>query len=138
MAIVVKSCPSCKCVIEVEGNYRGIGIPYKTCPYCNSTIIDESDTEWELKNINQKIGYILICGWTIILYGLIVPIIVHIINTMNDIETSNSQFFSFYLLGIGICLVIIYKSLVKEIKESKERMKDRNYRMRLKQLGLLD
>jgi hypothetical protein len=138
MRYVIKKCPNCKDIYYTGHDRRGIGIPYKTCILCKTIIIDEAETEWELKNLGQKFVYILICIWTSILFGAIGPIMVYCFNELTDTKTTDKQGLYAYIIGIIIFGIIFYRANIKDIQLSKERMKDANYRGILKKLGLLE
>ena len=138
MATVIKKCSRCKKAFEVTGNYKGIGVPFKICPYCDEIIIDNSDDEWELKDTSEKIGFYFTMFWTAILYGLLIPIIYLIFNELSDNKPKEDIFFYFWILGILLFSIIVYRIHLKDIKESEKRMKDPNYRLMLKKIGLLN
>lgn len=138
--LVIKYCPHCKKTYDAGHNSRGIGIPLKKCPSCGGVIIDTDETEWELKNSFARLGYYFICAWTAFVYGISVPLAIDFFLDYYEYDINKLGWVGFgalYALGITIFAMILIRRNVKDIHASKERMKDENYRLVLRQAGLL-
>lgn len=132
MAISIKTCPHCNHTMS-ETYSIGIGKPFAECSNCGKMVIDRDTTEWELKNIFQKLFFLVTCLYTAIIVGVI-PVLIYGFSVDNPSDTA--------LLGIWLgtsCCVALFSSrnLVEEINASKERMKDPDYRQVLQSVGLL-
>ena len=138
--LVFKSCPYCRKQYQWGTDSRGIGSPIKQCPNCKGSFIDTDETEWELKSPIRRFYFYVICAWTALAYGIVVPLgAMFVLNYLKyDIEKFGiTGFGSLYLIGVLVFTIIIILNNRNEIKESKERMKDNNYRNQLVKAGLL-
>lgn len=134
---VIKKCSKCLTVFETGTDSRGIGVPYKVCKNCGTYIIDKDDTEWELKNLFEKIWYLFILVWTSILFGLLAPLIFVFLREYQEIQiTDNALLWMWFSFSLLLLCWLFYKHSV-EIRESKVRMENIDYREILKKLGLL-
>jgi hypothetical protein len=136
--MVIKSCPKCGNIYD-SSDSKGIGKPFLICSDCQCLIIDTDITEWDLKSGIGKLGYILICGWTSLCYGIAVPLAAAFgLAKLFGFEISDISLL-IYLCVVGVLcfLVLIYFRNSTDIRESKERMKDPHYRDFLIRIGLL-
>lgn len=132
MAISIKTCPHCKNTVSTLYSID-IGKPFVECSNCGHLVIDKDITEWELKDIFQKIYFLVICLYSAFLFGFL-PNLIYIF-LVDDIDEGA-------LLGIWLtasCCIALFgsRNLIDEIKESKERMRDPEYRQVLRSIGLL-
>ena len=136
--IVIKRCPKCHVPYEADFDSRGLGQPFRACQLCRQIIIDTDTTEWELKSLPAKVGYLVICLWSSLLVGLLLPIAVLVYRELTDQPSMGNELFV-RLLAVGVLLAaaVMFLGTWKEIQESKERMKNEPYRAVLRQLGLL-
>lgn len=137
--IVTKKCPKCKTTFDRGINSRGIGSPFKVCRICGTYVLDKDDNEWELKSIDEKLGFFFILLWTAFLYGLAGPLI---LTSLVEFEIIHTQIGGgYYLYAWGACSILLFVwllyKLLCEIKESSNRMKDKEYRRVLNKLGIL-
>jgi hypothetical protein len=132
MAISIKTCPYCKYTLA-ETYKIGIGKPFVECSNCKERVIDKDTTEWELKNIFQKICFLLVSLYTTVFYGIF-PVLIY--GLLVD-KPSNSMVLGIWFLSSCVLAVFTSRGLVEEINASNERMKDTDYRQVLRSMGLL-
>jgi hypothetical protein len=136
----IKSCPHCKKTYDFDHDRRGIGSPLLQCPSCSNLIIDTDMNEWELKDPISKIIYIILSVYTAFMYGLLSPLIAWGIADLFDYDSEAHGYNFFiisYAIGVFLIALVALWSNKGDIKESKERMKDSEYRLLLKKAGLL-
>ena len=135
----VKWCPRCKAVLETGPDQRGIAPPIAICGNCGQHIIDETNTEWQLKSPVGKLWYMFLSIFTAALLGILVPMVGVALKFLGDVKfNAEKHFILLWAAGsLVILLWLIYKT-VSEVNESNERMKDEKYRQKLKEVGLLD
>ena len=136
-ATVIKRCPHCKNIFETGIDSRGIGIPFKICQSCDGYIIDTDETEWELKSPFSKLLYFLICAWTSIQYGILPLIAALFIGPKFGVNFENKELFTFWGIGTLVLAFLIIKANSIDIRESKTRMQNPEYRKTLEKLGLI-
>lgn len=133
MAIVLKTCPHCGRRWS-ETFTIGIGKPFYQCSTCHQTIIDKNTTEWELKSLIDKIAYFGVFIWTAIIASFFVVMVAYFLLGQDRTDK--------LLIPIWSCAFLLVMSIgvwsnMGDIKESRERMKNPEYRKKLKELGLL-
>lgn len=134
---ITRRCPHCRHTLEsFERKYYAIGPPLINCPSCHQGIKLDHITEWGLKNIFQKIGFILITIYTTIFYGLMGGILLYVgFSYIFEYSINN-----FDALILGLITWLSYSlyhvfSLGKEIAESNNRLNDSSYRKKLEEAG---
>jgi len=133
MAIVLKTCPHCG-RRWTDTYTAGIGKPFYYCSICHQTIIEKDTTEWELKSLIGKIAYFGIFIWTGIIVSFGVVLVAYSLLGKDRIERLLLPIWSGAFLLV-MCIGVW--STMRDIKESRERMKNHEYRKTLKELGLL-
>ena len=138
--IVTKKCPKCKTTYDRGIKSRGIGTPFKVCSKCGTYILDKDENEWELKDIFEKIGFLFILFWTSFLYGLAGPLILQALVELELISIQNDSEYFLYSWGACSMLLLFWLSykLFCDVKESSKRMKDKEYRITLRKLGIMN
>ena len=111
----------------------GIGKPFVECSNCGQVVVDRDTTEWELKNIFQKIFFLFISLYTVFLFAML-PVLIYGFSTDNP---SDATVFVIYFVSVVCLSLLTGKGLFEEINASKERMKDQSYRETLQSMGLL-
>ena len=132
MAISIKTCPYCKYTLA-ETYTIGIGKPFVECSNCKERIIDKDATEWELKNIFQKIFFLFVSLYTAVIFGVL-PVFIY---GLSVDKPSNSMVLGIWFLSSCVLALFTGRGLVEEINASNERMKDTEYRQVLRSMGLL-
>ena len=141
--MVTKPCRACgDRVLVAPQETRGIGRPYVRCTNCNATILLDSRNEWGLKSPGSRAAYIigrcypaflLPTAFVVLIgYGLWVSDTAHPINDTGLL-----------MVLIGLCLTGIllglYPAVVRiqdDIGRSDRRMRNADYRNRLREMGL--
>jgi len=68
---VQRSCPKCKTILEgLTRDYRAIGPPFVECKVCGTVVKLSHIEEWDMKDVVNKFGYILIHIWTNLLFSI--------------------------------------------------------------------
>lgn len=129
-------CPHCNKIIKNwhRDNTYGmtdIGIPFETCPYCDNIIMKKGIKE---KNMLTKFDYIKM--WTTnILSGMLITIFPTIIiaNITTNLLKLNEELSIILTLIISFMFFIwyLFKSYnlqKKQLAESEERLKNKNYK----------
>lgn len=140
-------CPGCMKIYS-SGIYREkTGTPLARCAFCLEPFIDKSVNEWELRGTFGKIFYVLFLLADVAVTGMLSAMIITLIVLLPDIifKTSFSHFMlndaSYFIYLIILCAAInLVRVVVREnrdLKNSRERMADKNYRQILKTAGLL-
>ena len=132
---VKKICPNCGYVIQ---NYKldnaygliNIGIPFEVCPQCKTFLIKKGIKEVNMMNsfdyirifLRDFVGAVMICFIpTILLY--------HLFNYLFDLNNNQSIVFVVivFLTFIGFYTRNYIKQFKKEVIESKNRLKNKDY-----------
>lgn len=139
---VIRSCPSCNNVLETSSDYHALGKPYRVCQQCRALIRLDHITEWELKDSLEKLTYIGEIAIAALVIGIAGGIITLIclnffvkLLYMNSIDLT--PLYLWALFGIIISFGVFALRLRKEIQDSKNRMKNLNYREELTKIGIL-
>ena len=132
MAISIKTCPHCK--NTTSGIWSiGVGKPFVECRNCGKMFVDRDATEWELKNIFQKILFLVPLLYTSFLLG-VAPILIYAVLVDYPSDTAVKYI---WMSSSFVAALFCGWHLVGDIKASKERMKDPDYRQILQSIGLL-
>ena len=112
-------------------------MPFRQCDDCHTFIIDQDTTEWELKGLFGKCAYIFICTYSSLIYGTFFVMLGLGFEYVAKIDLTESLLIGLWIVGV-IAFAILFLALnVKNIRASKQRMRDPTYRATLKRLGLL-
>jgi len=130
---VIKRCPHCKRTYEQGPDQRGIGTPLRSCEGCGSTFVDTHENEWELLGPLGKLSFLFISIWTAFLFGIAFPALCYAI----DKDAAEDHFLGLYACGVAALALILWVMNTRDIRESRQRMRDPDYRARLRRAGLL-
>ena len=130
---VTKKCPHCKGVYEQGPDQRGIGTPLRSCESCGNTFVDTDENEWELMGPLGKLSFVFISTWTAFVFGIALPALCYAV----DKDLAEDHFLGLYACGVVAFALILGVMNTRDIKESRHRMRDPDYRSRLHQAGLL-
>ena len=140
MAFSIKTCPHCKRTYT-ETYTIDIGQPFRECVDCKGIVIDRDVTEWELKNVFQKIFYFVAVAFSSVMIGFIGGMILAVLKAYDVIDVLGPRDENFLSISMFFAVVIfLYGTTVtlkNDIKESNKRMRDPNYRDKLRRMGLL-
>lgn len=112
-----------------------------------TNFIDKNVNEWELRGIGSRIWYLIFLVFDVYLTGMISAFVITFLIILPDLlfETNLSSFMlnnGNYFIGlIVICVIfnlirIAFREM-KDLSASKTRMRDAQYREKLKNAGLL-
>jgi hypothetical protein len=133
MAISVNKCPHCGS--RWTENYSiGIGCPAYQCDTCEGFIIDPDANEWELKSLLGKAAYFGVVFWTSLLIS-IAPVILALWLLGGDL--AEEKLLIVWVPSFLAALAWRGFDNLKQIQASRERMRDPQYRLMLRQAGLL-
>lgn len=140
---VKKICPNCGFVIQnykLDNTYGliNIGIPFEICPQCKTILIKKGIKEINMMNsfdyirivFRDFIGAILICFIpTILLY--------HIFNYLFNFNDNQSIIFILivFLTFIGFYTMNYIRQFKKDVIESKNRLKNKDYSKIIEQIN---
>ena len=145
---VQRSCPKCKTILEgFTRNYRAIGHPFVECKACGTMVKLSHIEEWDMKDVVDKFGFILIHIGTnlfISVVGLVGVLIYY--QFILDLDISSGErtdkfwliALASYLLTLIIVSFISTPRLIKEVRQSRKRTKESDYIEKLSRLGCLD
>lgn len=147
MMYQIVRCPNCRKIYS-SGIYREkTGTPIARCAFCLEPFIDKSVNEWELRGAFGKIFYALFLLADVAVGGMLAAMLITLLILLPDIifKTKFSHFMlndaSYFIYLIIICAAVNLVRIViretKDLKASKTRMADENYRQILKTAGLL-
>ena len=142
--MVTKTCRACgHRVLVTPQETRGVGRPYARCTNCYATILLGSRNEWRLKSPRSRAAYIIgrcyvasvlpVALVVLIGYGLWVSAIAHPINDTGLMLVLIGVCVTGILVGLGRAVVRIQD----DIGRSNRRMRNADYRHRLREMGLL-
>lgn len=142
MAIYVTSkCPKCKYSFETfNPSWIAFGDPRIACPKCGQIVLFKNIKEWKLRSPLERI-WIIFKHYTFhnlaytlpVLFGIfiILVLILRILGkSYNDIINKDSEALWWTVIGAIIFIIIgifRHKSFYKEIKESNQRMNNKEY-----------
>lgn len=140
---VKKICPNCGFVIQnykLDNTYGliNIGIPFEICPQCKTILIKKGIKEINMMNsfdyirivFRDFIGAILICFIpSILLY--------HIFNYLFNFNDNQSMIFILivFLTFIGFYTMNYIRQFKKDVIESKNRLKNKDYSKIIEQIN---
>ena len=132
---VWRSCPNCGYQIESGvSHYVAIGNPIYKCPSCGFQIKLDHINEWELMSFWKKFFHLLSSLKTALFFsvavGFLISIITNIINKEIDI---------IWLFIISPIIAFSFTTImvIKNISNSKIRMKNPKYRESFENIGLI-
>lgn len=136
MGIYIKrSCPHCETVIEpYTRSYRAIGPPFIQCPNCGHLLRQDHVNEWALMYVPGKLAHIGIHFYTCIFWSFFFVIPFAVLYEMGK-DVSDSLALLSWGAGFLVVCAIRSLSLIREIKQSNQRLTSPSYRAQLKQLG---
>lgn len=136
---VKKICPNCDYVIQnytLDNTYGmvDIGIPFEICPKCQTLLLKKNIKEF---NMLTKFDYVRMWFWNIlsslllsgIISGAITALILKIFNSNNGY-----YFFIFWTTIFVYFIKNYYTTQKKQIKESKERLQNAEYKKLIEQI----
>lgn len=140
-------CPNCG-KVHSSGIYREkTGSPIARCAFCLEYFIDKSVNEWELRGAFGKFYYILFTLTDVAVTGLLSAMLILFLIILPDLifKTRWSVFMlndaNAFIGLIVVCTIInLVRVVVREsrdLKASKARMADAQYRQSLESAGLL-
>lgn len=133
---VTRYCPTCKRVIEnYTRDYRAIGVPFVRCESCDQLIKYTHIFEWDTKQIFGKVTYLGIMLLTTILYSGALPLAYIFYAEFAEFKPSENTFIILFISGFIVTAIWSIYITVKDIKESRDRLKDKNYRRLIELLG---
>ena len=141
MGFKIIRCPNCRWSYRQDLDRTGVGQPFYNCPQCKYLTLDDDRTEWELMDFGQRLGLFLIIVMRSIVFGPIIFILLlGFLAWLFSFEESFKGLTVF--LTIGILGFVAMGTLnvwleIREIRESKQRMRGVQYRNQLKELGIL-
>lgn len=139
---ISRYCPNCKYEIEkFKRKYFAIGSPFVTCPNCSSESIVSHIREWEMLNPFQKVGDMIRHVFTCAVFSFIffaLPYIIFVELTGGDSNTIPDSI-AIPILSVGFLVIFIFRTpaYINEVKESRERTNNKDYRLKLSQNNLL-
>lgn len=142
MAIYVTSkCPKCKYAFEkLQASWIAFGDPRIKCPKCGQIVLFKNIKEWKLRSLSNRI-WIILQQYTIhnlvytipalVVIFLILAVFLTLIGKSYDtVVPKNIESILWEILG-SIIFVIVgifrHKSFIKEVKESNQRMQNKEY-----------
>lgn len=138
---VTRKCPQCKRAIEsMVRDYVAIGPPFVECPSCRATIMLDHVNEWDMKDFGSKAYFIFVHSYTCLFWSFgmtILPCFLILIPAIKVRLKHVPNGTLWLCVGAWACISAIAvstfytKSLLREIRESKQRMKDPAYADRL-------
>ena len=130
-------CNKCKKALETLQPYFSTGIPFLLCESCNTVTIIHSDrTEWDLKTPYQRFSARFdTCGIGVFIGGSIGFFLALLLQKILHFD-SNILLIILFVAGSFIGIRISSRSLQETIRESRERMSNKNYVELLERLGL--
>lgn len=138
---VIKRCPKCGSVLYAGRARIGLGAPFDRCPECRQLVRRTDTTEWELLSLGGKAWHIICNLYTLLFMAMPVLLLALAVDYIcnNRIKWLRDTGNLLLVLGIGLGLSGVLGTCLfwKEIKESKDRMADPEYRRVLRTLGLL-
>ena len=137
MATVIRRCGHCRKVIEVTGNYLGIGIPFTLCRSCGGINRITHLNEWALKSAPSKIWYYFILTWTVISYSVSGPLLIELLSRLTANPFSKSTYFASYLLAAIFFALLTARLHQKDVAAPNRRLQDPQYVGTLQTLGFL-
>lgn len=138
---VIRKCPKCKFTFEwMSLDWVAYGDPRIKCPKCGQIVIFKNIKEWKLRKPLNKIwiifnhytfnNLVIVAGILFVLF-LLLCLIPTIWGSSYYNLFANKNGTRIWFI-IGVCLFIPvsifgHKSFMKDIKESNDRMKDKDY-----------
>ncbi len=135
MGVYVKSsCPRCHHVLEnYTRQYISIDIPFETCPDCGLVVLSSNRSEWKQLNIFSKAWHLFATTIT----GLYVSMLPSLALMFIYSEEWLSDNLYVFIIILSISEIYCYYKLGMRIGESNKRMESKEYRDKLKSLGIL-
>ena len=138
---VTSKCPKCNYSFEtLNPSWIAFGDPRIVCPKCGQIVLFKNIKEWKLRTPLERF-WIVFRHYTFhnlaftlpILFGIFIlfVIILQILGkTYNDLINKDLEVLVWTLLGLVIFIIVAiyrHKSFYKEIKESNQRMNNKEY-----------
>jgi len=132
---VWRSCSRCGYKIESGViHYVALGSPILNCPKCNASIKLDHINEWELLSFGGKLYHFVASLKTAlvlsVLVGFLIALIMKIIHKEIDLIT-------LYIISPIIAFIFIIAMDIRNIRRSKSRMANSDYRKSLENVGLI-
>lgn len=139
MAVYIsRKCWSCHEVLEgYTRDYRAIGVPFVQCRSCHAYNRYEHINEWDLKTGFNKVCYIGVLLWTIILYAMIGPMVAQAGSYFFGWNRSNQLFYYSYGTGLVVMIAICTWFFVSDVKQSRLRLRNPAYLETLRKLQII-
>ena len=131
-AMIFVKCPYCKTVLPETTDTINIGNPFRDCHECQRTFIDKKLMEWDNTSILWKIKLFLGSIYGIGFYGIgftLLPIL--LISYLIDFKLSNEVKLLIIAIGVSATAFMYLAQTPQQIRESKKRTSDPEYRKRL-------
>jgi hypothetical protein len=142
MAIYVTSkCPRCKYKFEsFEPSWIAFGDPRIKCPQCGQIVLFKNIKEWKLRSLAERI-WIIFQHYTFhnLVYTIPILLILFLATTIilpliwksyDEIVTSDIEVLLWTIIGSIIFINVGFyrhKTFIKEIEESNQRMRNKEY-----------
>ena len=145
---VERTCRTCGHPVYVQGaQTRGLGKPYVRCSNCKSMILLGRRNEWQLKSpASRAMHTVAQCGPAIVV-PLLLPLAVwfgvwicrsdRMMGGRVNMTLMTALAIGAYVLVVAIAVRSALKRLSGEIRQSRRRMLNADYRHKLKHMGLL-
>ena len=132
---VTRKCPKCGYAFErFVRKYVALGKPFEVCPTCRTIVLFNHINEWDLMSNWDKVKFIIIHTYTVLLYSMGVFIL---IAAASGLIRSGLAIFVIFIISVSIAFLISIPLLQKDIQESRYRMQDPEYQKELNEhLGL--
>ena len=141
--MIEKTCRTCGHQVYIEQDEdRGLGKPYARCTNCKSMILLGTRNEWQLQTTTQRALYVLDkCAQALLLPLLLVALVglafwISTVNFALNWMSLTLTASAAYLIAFALLLVPAVSRIKDEIRRSRRRMLNADYRAKLKHMGL--
>ena len=142
--MIAKTCRVCgDRVLVTRQETRGVGRPYARCTNCNAMILLGSRNEWSLKSPRSRAAYIVgQCYMSFLLPVALVVLVGFALWVFAVADPIKDAGLLLFLIGACLTGILfgLYRAVVRiqdDIGRSDRRMRNTDYRSRLKKMGLL-
>ena len=127
-----KKCPDCRGLITSPIR-KGINIgpPFLVCQNCNEVVMLENYNEWQLMTPSIRTRHILLYLFICVLW---ISVVIGLAGLLKD-HIPDELFVTILVLGIPAASAFKTYCFFKEIKHSRQRMIDPQYRKAIKRFG---
>ncbi len=143
MSIQIKGkCPNCNRLVKfTQSNFRSVGIPLITCPYCKSLVRNPRVNEWRTMDDKEKFAYFGVYILTTLLWQFcatfFVVLFLYFVLGMPDRSFWLKATVPVGIIAAAVFISITHKEVEGQIRESERRLQNPDYIYLLLRAGLI-